>query len=173
MTVQAQANPYSIRQEQAPEETMILTPRARAVTEVETALRRGQHVLLAKLDEGYDEMQRSMQDTGEVETTKLYQKIGYISLIASIAPMLGLFGTVSGMIGTFNVIATSQVQPKPAQLADGISEALVTTFMGLLVAIPMSVIYAVYRNLIANVVLEVGEITEELMGRFRGTSAAA
>lgn len=127
---------------------------------------------LSRLDEGYDEIQKAVQDTGEVETMKLYQKIGYISLIASVAPMLGLFGTVSGMIGTFNVIASSQVQPKPSDLADGISEALVTTFMGLLVAIPMTVIYAIYRNLISNVVLEVGEVTEDLMGRFKGPGDA-
>ena len=69
---------------------------------------------LSRLDEGYEEMQKAVQDTGEIETTKLYQKIGYISLIASVAPMLGLFGTVAGMIATFNVIAASAVQPKPA-----------------------------------------------------------
>jgi len=128
---------------------------------------------LAKLDEGYEEMEKSMQEEGEKETAKLHQKIGYISLIAAIGPMLGLFGTVAGMISTFNVIAASEVQPKPADLAGGISVALVTTFEGLLVAIPMTVIYAVFRNRIASVVTEIGEIVEELMGRFKASSASA
>lgn len=128
---------------------------------------------LAKLDEGYEEMEKSMQEEGEKETAKLHQKIGYISLIAAVAPMMGLFGTVAGMIGTFNVIAASEVQPKPGDLASGISMALVTTFEGLLVAIPMTVIYAVFRNRIASVVTEIGEIVEELMGRFKASSASA
>jgi biopolymer transport protein ExbB len=128
---------------------------------------------LAKLDEGWPEIQGSMQEEGEKETAKLHQKISYISLIAAVGPMLGLFGTVSGMISTFNVIASSDVQPKPADLAGGISEALVTTYEGLVVAIPMTVIYAVFRNRIANVVVEVGEIVEELMGRFKTPSASA
>lgn len=128
---------------------------------------------LFKIEEGWPEIQGAMQEEGEKETAKLHQKISYISLLAAIAPMLGLFGTVSGMISTFNVIASSDVQPKPADLAGGISVALVTTFEGLIVAIPMTVIYAVFRNRIANVVMEIGEIVEELMGRFKTPTAAA
>ncbi len=122
---------------------------------------------LAKVDDGYEKMQRSMAETGEIETTKLHQKIGYLSVIASVAPMLGLFGTVYGMIQTFNTIASSEVQPKPADLAGGISIALVTTFLGLLVAIPMTVLFVVFKNRVVNVVLEVGGIAEELMERFK------
>lgn len=121
---------------------------------------------LAKVDDGYEKMQRAMAETGEIETTKLHQKIGYLSVIASVTPMLGLFGTVYGMIQTFNTIASSAVQPKPADLADGISIALVTTFLGLLVAIPMTVLFVVFKNRVVNVVLEVGGIAEELMERF-------
>lgn len=124
---------------------------------------------LAKIDEGYEKMQRSMSETGEIETTKLHQKIGYLSVIASVAPMLGLFGTVYGMIQTFNIIAQSEVQPKPADLAGGISTALVTTFLGLLVAIPMTVLFVVFKNRVVNVVLEVGGIAEELMERFKAS----
>jgi biopolymer transport protein ExbB len=128
---------------------------------------------LAKLDEGWEEMASAMQETGDIETNKLNQKVGYLSLIAAVAPMLGLFGTVSGMIATFNVIALSDVQPKPADLADGISEALVTTYEGLVVAIPMTVLFAVFRNRIASVLVEVAEITEELTARFKTPAASA
>ena len=122
---------------------------------------------LTKIDDGYEEVQKAMEEAGELETTKLHQKVGYLSVIASVSPMLGLFGTVYGMIQTFNVIAQSEVQPKPADLAGGISTALVTTFLGLLVAIPMTVLYVVFRNRVVNVVIEVGGIAEELMTRFK------
>ena len=122
---------------------------------------------LAKIDQGYDEIEGSMIETGEVESTKLHQKVGYLSLIASISPMLGLFGTVAGMIDTFHVIAVSETQPKPVDLADGISQALVTTYMGLVVAIPMTVLFVVFRNKVVSIILEVGSLTEDLMSRFK------
>jgi biopolymer transport protein ExbB len=127
---------------------------------------------LTKLEEGYEEMASSMMETGEVESTKLHQKVGYLSLIANVAPMLGLLGTVLGMIMTFNEIANSAVQPSPKQLAGGISVALGTTFLGLTVAIPMTVVFVFFRNRVINVVVEVGAIAEELMGRFKGAGAA-
>ncbi len=66
-----------------------------------------------------------------------------------------------------HVIARSETSPKPADLADGISQALVTTFLGLLVAIPMTVLFVIFRNKIVSIILEVGSLTEELMGRFK------
>jgi len=128
---------------------------------------------LSKYEEGYEEMQKAMMEVGDVETQHLYQKISYLSLIAAVSPMLGLFGTVSGMIATFDVIAMSDVQPKPADLAGGISEALVTTYEGLVVAIPMTILFALFRNRVASVIIEVGGITEELMARFKAPSASA
>lgn len=123
---------------------------------------------LSRIDRSYEEIENAMIESGGIESNKLHQKIGWLSLIASISPMLGLFGTVYGMIGTFSVIAGAATQPKPAELAEGISLALVTTFMGLLVAIPMTVLYVVFRNKVVSIVLEVGTLTEELMDRFRG-----
>lgn len=124
---------------------------------------------LAKMDDGYNEMTSSMLETGDVESTKLHQKVGYLSLIANVAPMLGLLGTVLGMIITFNAIANSPVQPSPKELAGGISVALGTTFLGLTVAIPMTVVFVFFRNRVINVVVEVGAIAEELTARFKPT----
>jgi biopolymer transport protein ExbB len=126
---------------------------------------------LAKSDQGYSEIESAMVEAGDVEANKLHQKVGYLSLIASIAPMLGLFGTVSGMIETFDVIARATTQPKPADLAGGISQALVTTFLGLLVAIPMTVLFVVFRNRVVSILLEVGAVTEEMMSRFKVNEA--
>ncbi len=127
---------------------------------------------LSRVDEGVDSMRDAIQETGDFEGSKLRQKIGYLALIASVTPMLGLFGTVKGMIGTFNTIADADTQPKPAQLADGIGEALMTTFLGLLVAIPMLVLHYFFRNRLANILFEAGvlmdDMTRALKGQRRG-----
>ncbi|MEM7165081.1 MAG: MotA/TolQ/ExbB proton channel family protein [Planctomycetota bacterium] len=121
---------------------------------------------LPKIDRPYHEVETGMEESGDQEAAKLHQKIGYLSLIASVAPMLGLLGTVTGMVAAFNVIATSKTSPKPAELAGGISQALMTTCMGLIVAIPMTVAYFVFRNRVTNSIVEVGNIATELMERF-------
>jgi biopolymer transport protein ExbB len=122
---------------------------------------------LRRVDEGYDEIEKSMREASDDEASKLQQRVGYLNLIANIAPMLGLLGTVWGMILAFNEIASSKTQPKPNDLAHGISMALVTTFLGLLVAIPVMSFYVYFRNKVTNADAEIGAITEELMDRFR------
>jgi len=89
------------------------------------------------------------------------------ALIGTISPMVGLLGTVQGMIASFNVIATATTAPKPAELAQGISTALFTTLVGLFVAIPAIAAYSIIRNRIARLVLEVGIVSEGLMNRFQ------
>ena len=122
---------------------------------------------LSKIEEGYEPMAERMVEVLEMESTKLHQKVGYLSLIANLSPMMGLLGTVYGMIVTFNKIANSKVQPSPTELADGISIALGTTFLGLCVAIPLTAIYVYFRNKVIQVVNEVGASCEELMSRFK------
>ena len=90
--------------------------------------------------------------------------------------MLGLLGTVQGMVLSFQVIATSTTSPKPYELADGIATALFTTLEGLCVAIPAIVCYSLFKNKLAKFVMEAGFISEEMMKRFQGmgkTAAAA
>jgi biopolymer transport protein ExbB len=121
---------------------------------------------LSKLNQGYDKAVECMQEVGDDENMALEHRLSYLALISAIAPMLGLMGTVSGMIATFRVIANSSTTPKPAELAEGISSALFTTLEGLTVAIPAMVFYAILRNRIARFTLEVGMVSEGLMGRF-------
>ena len=121
---------------------------------------------LSKLNLGYDKAVEGMQEVGDDENMALEHRLSYLALISAIAPMLGLMGTVSGMIATFRVIANSATTPKPAELAEGISSALFTTLEGLTVAIPAMVFYAILRNRIARFTLEVGMVSEGLMGRF-------
>ncbi len=76
----------------------------------------------------------------------LLRRIEWLNLIGNVSPMVGLFGTVFGMIKLFNAIVMAGGQPQPSQLADGISVALVTTFWGLFIAIPALAIHGVFRN---------------------------
>jgi biopolymer transport protein ExbB len=89
-----------------------------------------------------------------------------VALIGTIAPMMGLMGTVQGMISSFDKIAMSAVSPKPSELADGISTALVTTLIGLVLAIPAMVFHSILKNRVQRMVLEIGMVSESLMGRF-------
>ena len=122
---------------------------------------------LAKLSTGYQPAIEAMQEVGEDENMKLEHRLSYIALIGSISPMVGLLGTVDGMVASFIVIAQSTTAPKPSELAAGISTALVTTLVGLWLAIPAIAIYGLLRNRMARLVLEVGVLSEGLMSRFQ------
>jgi biopolymer transport protein ExbB len=121
---------------------------------------------LSKLNRGYSEAVEGMQEVGEEETMDMEHKLSYLALIGTIAPMIGLMGTVYGMIQSFSKIAQSEVAPKPKELADGISTALFTTLEGLTVAIPAMIAYSLLRNRMNKYVLEVGMVSEGLMSRF-------
>jgi biopolymer transport protein ExbB len=122
---------------------------------------------MGRLRDGYDAAQAGMQEVGDDETMAMEHKIGYLSLIGSIAPMLGLLGTVQGMVLSFQVIATSTTSPKPYQLADGIATALFTTLEGLIVAIPAIFFFSFFKNRLARFLMEAGYIVDNLMGRFQ------
>jgi len=122
---------------------------------------------LARLGRPYEEIEAAMAEAGDQESVKLFQKISYLSLLSTISPMLGLFGTVAGMIQAFSVISASEAQPKPKELAFGVMTALVTTFLGLIVAIPTAAAFFYFRNRVIRIIMEVGNIAEELMQRFR------
>lgn len=122
---------------------------------------------LAKLSGGFEEAQTAMQEVGAEENMKLEHRMSYVALIGTLSPMVGLLGTVDGMIASFQVIARSTTQPKPADLAKGISTALVTTLVGLWLAIPAVAFYGYMRNRVARMVLEAGILSGGLMSRFQ------
>jgi len=122
---------------------------------------------LTKLNRGYSEAVEGMQEVGEDENMSLEHRLSYLALIGSIAPMIGLAGTVTGMIAAFDEIANSVTQVEPAKLAAGIQKALWTTLVGLGIAIPAMIAYSVLRNRVSRLVLEVGMVSEGLMARFQ------
>jgi biopolymer transport protein ExbB len=121
---------------------------------------------LAKLSSSYQHAVDSMQEVGAEENMKLEHRLSYLGLIGTISPMIGLFGTVHGMINSFWEIATGGGAPDANKLAEGISTALLTTLIGLAIAIPAITAYNILRNRVQRLVLEVGITSENLMGRF-------
>ena len=122
---------------------------------------------IAKIGHPFEVIEKSIEEMGDEEAVKLHQKVGWLSLIANVAPMMGLLGTVLGMVLAFKTIAASGGQANPAELADGISQALLTTMFGLIVAIPTTAAFAYMRNNLVRSVIEVGAIVEDLFERFR------
>jgi len=128
---------------------------------------------LAKLSTGYDNALAAMQETGQEESLKMDQRLSILALIGTIAPMFGLLGTVDGMVASFQVIARSSTTPKPSELAQGISMALVTTIIGLWLAIPAILAFNLLKNRQSKLLLEAGIISENLMKRFQGVGGTA
>ncbi len=129
------------------------------------------HVLaagLAKISSGYNQAIEAMQEVGEEENMRLEHRLSYLALIGTLSPMIGLLGTVDGMISSFKLIAnTATGAPDPQALAQGISTALFTTFIGLVLAIPALAAYNLLRNRVSRLVLEVGIVSENLMSGFQ------
>ncbi len=121
---------------------------------------------LARLSSGYPQAVAAMQEAGADESMKMDHRLSYLALIGTISPMIGLFGTVHGMIESFYEIANGGGTPDANKLAEGISTALLTTLIGLAIAIPAIAGYNILRNLVQRRILEVGATSENLMGRF-------
>lgn len=112
---------------------------------------------------GYAEYRSAVEEAGEDVTGRLYRRIEILNVIGAIAPMLGLTGTVIGMIEAFTTIASLEGMARPQELAGGIGQALITTLLGLLVAIPTMVAFSYFRNRIDSIVAEAGKRIEQVM----------
>jgi biopolymer transport protein ExbB len=120
---------------------------------------------LDRLGQGYDRSIEAMLGTADEHRMKLDQSVSSINVIAAVAPMLGLLGTVLGMIFAFQKIGLG-TQIKPALLAQDIGLALVSTLEGLVIAIPAIVIYSYLRNRIATLMGTVESTAESYLTRF-------
>ncbi|MDP6637048.1 MAG: MotA/TolQ/ExbB proton channel family protein [Phycisphaerae bacterium] len=125
------------------------------------------HAGLSDASHGYPAMERAMEEAAEERTTKLLRQIEWLNLIGNISPMLGLFGTVWGMIMAFQTLAASGGTADPADLAESIGVALVTTLLGLAIAIPALAVYAVMRNRVDAVTSESMVAAQDLISTFR------
>lgn len=110
------------------------------------------------------EFRNAVEQAGQDEVARLYRSTDGLALIAAVAPMLGLFGTVIGIVGAFDQLgAASGGFARPDLLASNISIALITTALGLALAIPANAALTLFRNRIDSVASQIARMTEELL----------
>ncbi len=119
---------------------------------------------------GYPSVEKAMEDSSQEQSARLFRRIDYLSVIGTIAPMLGLLGTVWGMILAF-VEFESKANPQVSELAPGIYKALITTLMGLGVAVPALFAFAVFRNRIEDLAAEASLLAEGVFADFKRAAA--
>jgi biopolymer transport protein ExbB len=117
------------------------------------------------VEEGYDVIQEAIGTAADIEVERIMQKLTWFSVDGNIAPMLGLLGTVQGMIMAFGNLASGT--PDVSLLAMNIAQALWTTAWGLVVAIPCVATYYLFRNNANRIVLRMEAITMELVKDLR------
>lgn len=123
--------------------------------------------------EGFDVIEEAIHSAAELEVEALMQRLNWISVCANSAPMLGLLGTVQGMILTFATLALSTGTPEMSSLALNISQALYTTAGGLIVAIPSVVFFYSLRNNANRLILRMQVLTTELVKNLRNVEIEA
>lgn len=110
-----------------------------------------------------DDIRDAIEDAGNLEIPRLERYLSALATCANIAPLLGLLGTVQGMIMAFAQIQHKKGQVSPADLAEGISTALYTTAFGLTVAIPLLVLYNYFTTRVENMIVEMEVSSSELV----------
>ena len=100
---------------------------------------------------------------GSRVATSLNHRIVYLADIATLSPMLGLLGTVVGIINAFGVLASNTTQPRPILLAHGVSEALIATAAGLIVGIVAMAFYAIFRGKVASMISDLESATSHIV----------
>ncbi len=137
-----------------------------------TPLSRILQASISRREEPFLEMEKVVEDTGTREVQRLSAGLRPLVVVAMIAPLLGLLGTVWGMIGAFTNIAVQDGLGKPEMPAGGISQALITTAAGLAVAIPTQAAYYYFRSRIDRFA-RLAEDTHQILLATNSTKAAA
>ena len=117
---------------------------------------------------GAFELKNAVEEAGEEQTARLYRSTDVLSVIGSISPLLGLTGTVLGIVGAFKTLSAGAA-PDHQALAGNISLALVTTLLGLIVAIPCMVLFTYFRNRIDALASDAGSEMERLLLHLEST----
>jgi biopolymer transport protein ExbB len=118
---------------------------------------------LLKHNRSKEDIREAIEDAGHLEIPRLERYMSALATVANIAPLLGLLGTVTGMIKAFAQIQHKEGLVNPADLAGGINSALVTTAAGLSIAIPTLVAYNYFVSRVENMILEMEISSSELV----------
>lgn len=132
----------------------------------ETELARTLTAGIRRLPAGLPAAQRAMELANEDVTMEMEHRTTYLATIGTLGPMIGLVGTVYGMIRSFQAIANAGATPQATELASGISTALFVTLEGIALSVPAIAFYAYFRNRIARLSLEIQTVSEALLEQF-------
>ena len=120
------------------------------------------HAGLLRLDRGLDHVEKAITESGAIEMAFLEKGMVWLSTVANIAPLLGFLGTVSGMIGAFEAIAAAG-DVEPSIVASGISEALITTASGFIIAIPIQAFHNFFVSKIDKIIIDMQEASTQFV----------
>ena len=109
---------------------------------------------IMELKHGFDEAREKLERKAESLTGQMEKSISILAVLGTLGPMIGLLGTLKGMISSFSVIALSGVALDAAKVAEGISEALVLTFEGVALSVPAIFLYSLFRNRISTISID-------------------
>ena len=129
---------------------------------------------VANLPNGRPEAKEAMNNTSEEIVTGMEQRIGYLAIIGQLGPLIGLVGTIIGMIMSFQEIAMAAgSQPKPEKVAEGISTALVITLLGISLSVPAIFFFALFRNRVALMTMEATRVADRVISSLVTAAKAA
>jgi biopolymer transport protein ExbB len=119
---------------------------------------------VANLPNGRPEAKEAMTGAAEEVVTQMEHRVSYLAIIGQLGPMIGLVGTIAGMIDSFREIATAGgSQPRPEMVARGISMALFITLEGVSLAVPAIFFFAFFRNRIAVLTMEASRVADRVI----------
>ena len=127
---------------------------------------------ITELPNGLAEAREAMERLGEAITTEMEKKISMLAVLGTLGPMIGLLGTLKGMIAAFIVIGQSDQQVKASEVAGALSEALVLTFEGVALAVPSIYFYALFRNRVMYIASSVILTADQFLRHFSHASRA-
>lgn len=125
---------------------------------------------LAAFQGGLADSREAIDRTGEALTVEMEKKISMLAVIGSLGPMIGLLGTLKGMIASFAVIGQGESQMKASEVALGISEALLITFEGVALSVPAIYFFAVFKNRVSSLSLKAINLADEFIRRVHTTA---
>src|SRR5262245_42270477 len=134
---------------------------------------------IAELPSGLAEAREVMDRNADAETVDMERKISMLAVLGTLGPMIGLVGTLKGMISSFSVIALSDVQLKASEVVGGISEAFLLTFEGVALSGPAIYFFAVFKNRVAKISVDTLLAADALVRRIvqqaksKGTNSVA
>lgn len=128
---------------------------------------------LTEVEAGWNAVEKALEDSLAEQSARLFRKLEYLNVLANLATMVGLLGTVVGMILCFHQVAITKGSAGTAELAEGIYQALVTTVAGLMIAIPALGAFAVFRSRIDQYVAEAAGIALHVFAPLKKPKLAA